>query len=150
MFYTYTRVGYSRILLAMTTEKPTVIHIGDEIRHNPEIYERFSSQFNVIRIAEEERQRPAFIESLKQKKWGNFQAIFRPFWNTGGEMGQWDEELVSLLPDSVKIFASAGAGYDWACTDVLAEHGEYSYLLCSDLKSEFTYVNSSLLTQKYL
>lgn len=39
-------------------------------------------------------------------------------------MGQWDKELVSLLPESVKIFASAGAGYDWACTDVLAEHGK--------------------------
>ena len=29
-------------------------------------------------------------------------------------MGQWDEELISYLPRSVKIFASAGAGFNWA------------------------------------
>lgn len=38
-------------------------------------------------------------------------------------MGRWDKELVPLLPKSVKVFASAGAGYDWADVDVLAEHG---------------------------
>lgn len=35
-------------------------------------------------------------------------------------MGQWDEELISLLPSSVRIFASAGAGFNWADTDALA------------------------------
>lgn len=35
-------------------------------------------------------------------------------------MGQWDEELISLLPASVRIFASAGAGFNWADTDALA------------------------------
>jgi lactate dehydrogenase-like 2-hydroxyacid dehydrogenase len=34
-------------------------------------------------------------------------------------MGQWDEELISLLPPSVRIFASAGAGFNWADTDAL-------------------------------
>lgn len=38
-------------------------------------------------------------------------------------MGRWDKELVPLLPKSTKVFASAGAGYDWADVDVLAEHG---------------------------
>lgn len=38
-------------------------------------------------------------------------------------MGRWDAELVPLLPPSVKIFASAGAGYDWADVDVLAANG---------------------------
>ena len=37
-------------------------------------------------------------------------------------MGRWDAELVPLLPPSVKVFGSAGAGYDWADVDVLAEH----------------------------
>lgn len=109
----------------MSESKPTVLHIGDPIKHNPDIYERFSSEFNVIRPSKEERQRPAFLQALTERRWGDFHAVFRPFWNTGGEMGQWDRELVSLLPESVKIFASAGAGYDWACTDVLAEHGKF-------------------------
>ena len=38
-------------------------------------------------------------------------------------MGRYDKELVPLLPSSLKVFASAGAGYDWADLDVLAEHG---------------------------
>lgn len=34
-------------------------------------------------------------------------------------MGQWDDELISLLPESVRIFASAGAGFNWADVDAL-------------------------------
>lgn len=108
----------------MPAERFTVLHLGDPIKHNHDVYERFSSEFNIIRPSVDERQRPAFIQALKDKRWGQFHAIFRPFWNTGGEMGQWDKELVSVLPDSVEVFASAGAGYDWVCTDVLAERGE--------------------------
>lgn len=38
-------------------------------------------------------------------------------------MGQWDSKLISLLPPSVKIFASAGAGFNWADVDALARRG---------------------------
>lgn len=38
-------------------------------------------------------------------------------------MGRWDQELIPLLPTSVRVFASAGAGYDWADVDILAAHG---------------------------
>lgn len=38
-------------------------------------------------------------------------------------MGRWDEELIPLLPPSVRIFASAGAGFNWADVDLLGEHG---------------------------
>lgn len=38
-------------------------------------------------------------------------------------MGQWDEELVSHLPLSCKIFAAAGAGYDWADIPALSARG---------------------------
>ena len=34
-------------------------------------------------------------------------------------MGQWDDELIPLLPPSVRIFASAGAGFNWADVDAL-------------------------------
>lgn len=36
-------------------------------------------------------------------------------------MGQWDSELISLLPPSVRIFASAGAGFNWADVDILGQ-----------------------------
>ena len=129
----------------MTTaqRKPIVLHIGDPVKYNPELYKEFSQQFEIVRPSLQERQRPEFIQALKERRWGDFSgkllqslafppalmliesrlAIFRPFWNTGGEMGRWDKELIPLLPDSVKIFASAGAGFDWADTDILAEHG---------------------------
>ncbi|KAI2470503.1 hypothetical protein F4781DRAFT_441805 [Annulohypoxylon bovei var. microspora] len=104
-------------------QKPIVLHIGDPIKHNLEIYERFASEFTVIRPEAEERQREPFLQALRDRKWGDFDAVFRPFWNTGGEMGRWDKELIPLLPKSMKIYASAGAGYDWADVDILAEHG---------------------------
>ncbi|EMC96902.1 hypothetical protein BAUCODRAFT_106051 [Baudoinia panamericana UAMH 10762] len=103
--------------------KPRVLHIGDPVEHNHELYNRLATEFDFVRPATDEREREPFMKALKEKKWGDFHAIFRPFWNNGGEMGQWDHELISLLPSSVKVFASAGAGYNWADVDVLADHG---------------------------
>lgn len=40
-------------------------------------------------------------------------------------MGRWDAELIDLLPGSVKVFASAGAGFDWADTKLLGEKGSF-------------------------
>ncbi|KAI1105663.1 hypothetical protein F4804DRAFT_331086 [Jackrogersella minutella] len=108
---------------ATEKKKPVVLHIGDPVKHNQEVYNRFASEFTLIRPEVEERQRGPFLQALRDRKWGDFDAVFRPFWNTGGEMGRWDEELIPLLPKSMKIYASAGAGYDWADVDILAEHG---------------------------
>lgn len=38
-------------------------------------------------------------------------------------MGRWDLELIDLLPRSMKVMASAGAGFDWVDTDILGRHG---------------------------
>ena len=95
--------------------------------YNPQTYVEFSTEFEVIRPSTAERQRSEFIRALKDRRWGDFSAIFRPFWGTGGEMGQWDTELIDLLPDTVKVFASAGAGFDWADTKLLGEKGDSSY-----------------------
>ncbi|KAF7530989.1 hypothetical protein G7054_g9300 [Neopestalotiopsis clavispora] len=103
--------------------RPIVLHIGDPVKYNPDTFSLFSSLFTIVQPTELERQRPEFIRALKEKRWGDFAAIFRPFWGTGGEMGRWDEELISLLPPSLRIFASAGAGFDWADTKLLAERG---------------------------
>lgn len=105
------------------SSKPIVLHIGDPVKYNLDIYKRFQADFTVIRPSLEERQRDEFMKALKERRWGDFSAIFRPFWGSGGEMGRWDKELVPLLPNSVKVFASAGAGFDWADIDILADHG---------------------------
>ncbi|KAG0649125.1 Glyoxylate reductase 1 [Hyphodiscus hymeniophilus] len=109
--------------MSTQTPKPIVLHIGDPIKYNHDTYARFADQFTVIRPPLEELQRSKFITALKERRWGDFSAIFRPFWNTGGEMGNWDEELISLLPTSAKVFASAGAGYNWVDTALLARKG---------------------------
>lgn len=108
----------------MGSEKAfTVLHIGDDIVYNPSYYKSFSSKFNIIQPSLADRQREAFIENLKKRQWGDFHAVFRPFWNSGGEMGRWDQDLVPHLPPSCKVFASAGAGYDWADIPTLSKFG---------------------------
>ena len=60
---------------------------------------------------------------LTSIRYGDFSAIYRPHFQTGGEMGQWDDELIPLIPASCRIFASAGAGFNWADTEALAKRG---------------------------
>lgn len=114
---------------AINHVKPTVLHLGDPICYNHDIYARLLSQFHIINPPISELDRPAFIANLKNRTWGDFQAIMRPFWRTGGEMGRWDRELIELLPKAVKVYASAGAGFDWVDTETLAEFGELMMVL---------------------
>jgi hypothetical protein len=105
-------------------KKPVVLHIGDPTRYNPTTYATFAEAFDVVRPSTPERQRPEFARALAEGRWGDFAAVFRPFWGTGGEMGRWDDELIPLLPRSCRVFASAGAGFDWADTKALGERGK--------------------------
>jgi lactate dehydrogenase-like 2-hydroxyacid dehydrogenase len=108
-----------------STGKPTILHLGDPVEFNLDLYKQLEESYHIIRPSLEERQREVFLQALRDRKWGDFQAIFRPFWNTGGEMGRWDAEMIPLLPKSLQVFASAGAGYDWADVDLLAAAGIY-------------------------
>jgi hypothetical protein len=103
--------------------RPIILHVGDPVKYNLELYEQLEQNFTIIRPELEERQRDSFLQALRDRKWGDFCAVLRPFWNTGGEMGRWDKEMIPLLPKSLKVFASAGAGFDWADVDLLAAAG---------------------------
>ncbi|CAK3893259.1 D-isomer specific 2-hydroxyacid dehydrogenase [Lecanosticta acicola] len=106
------------------SKKPTVLHLGEEIKYNHAFYQNdFLPRFDVVRS--EAPDRASFIRDLQSGKYGDFSAIFRPHFQSGGEMGQWDDELIALLPASVRIFASAGAGYNWADVDALGKRGIY-------------------------
>ncbi|KAG8163647.1 hypothetical protein KVR01_006944 [Diaporthe batatas] len=107
--------------MASPGKKAVVLHIGDPVKYNPDTYAALSSAYDVIRPSAAERERPEFMRALRERRWGDFAAIFRPFWSTGGEMGRWDAELIALLPASCRVFASAGAGFDWADTRLLGE-----------------------------
>ncbi|XPT04395.1 hypothetical protein M3J09_013474 [Ascochyta lentis] len=107
--------------LSTSKSKLTILHLGDDIRWNHDLYKELGQKFNIIRTYSTGRDE--FKRALQEKKWGDFVGMYRPFWNTGGEMGNWDSELISLLPPSCKVFASAGAGFDWVDTKTLAEQG---------------------------
>ena len=108
---------------ALQSSKPTILHLGDPIQHNHDIYDQLRSQFNIERPAASDLERTAFMRHLKNRTWGNFSAIMRPFWRSGNAMTPWNRELIELLPKSLKVIASAGAGYDWVDVRCLAEHG---------------------------
>ncbi|KAI5357725.1 putative D-isomer specific 2-hydroxyacid dehydrogenase, catalytic domain-containing protein [Septoria linicola] len=103
-------------------DRPIILHIGDPIKYNGIYYEKeFAVRFRVVR--NECLDRESLLTALRNQAFGQFSAIFRPHFQSGGEMGRWDKELIALLPPTVRIFASAGAGYDWADVDCLARHG---------------------------
>jgi len=98
-----------------------LLHLGDDVRWNHELYAVLKEKFTIMRSYRMDRE--DFKKALETKRFGDFSGIYRPFWNTGGEMGNWDEELITLLPRSCKIYASAGAGFDWVDTKLLAQRG---------------------------
>ena len=105
------------------THKPTILHLGDPIHYNPDLYSHLASNYTIINPPASSLERSAFKKHLQDRTWGDFSGMMRPFWNTGGEMGRWDRELIELLPTSLRIMASAGAGFDWVDTGALAEYG---------------------------
>ena len=38
--------------------------------------------------------RADFMQASKTKQFGDFIAMYRPFWNMSGEMGNWGDELI--------------------------------------------------------
>jgi hypothetical protein len=121
--------GFGQGISVKYNERPTILHLGDPIHYNPKIHDRLKAQFHIIHVADKaDLERSAFINHLKARTWGDFSAIMRPFWRSGNEMQPWNRELIELLPKSVKVMASAGAGFDWVNDRCLAENGRHSSL----------------------
>jgi len=72
--------------------KPILLHCGDDIKWNHELYQKLESKFKIVRSYSMSRQE--FIQALKDRTFGDFEAIYRPFWFTGGEMSPWNQELM--------------------------------------------------------
>ena len=121
----YTPTVSSSSSPSLSSPRPSILHLGDEIIYNPEVYNRLESHFNIIRPAPADLERSAFIRHLGEGTWGDFSAIMKPFWSTGGQMHPWDKELINLLPPSMEVMAGAGAGFDWVDVKALAKRGEY-------------------------
>ncbi|KAI5237077.1 hypothetical protein E4T43_08200, partial [Aureobasidium subglaciale] len=65
---------------------------------NPAVYNRLESRFTIIRPLIEQRQRPAFLQALRLRDWGDLDAVLRLLWTTGDEMGRWDADLFHFFP----------------------------------------------------
>jgi hypothetical protein len=73
-------------------EKPIVLHLGDDIKWNFELYNTMKATFDIRRSFR--MNRDEFKKALAEKQFGDFVAIYRPHWSSGGEMGNWDAELM--------------------------------------------------------
>ena len=75
--------------------KPIVLHLSDDIKwiHGP--YKNLQEEFTIKRSYS--MNRADFMQALKTEQFGDFVAMYRPFWNTGGEMDNWDDELIYTL-----------------------------------------------------
>ncbi|KAF4120639.1 Phosphoglycerate dehydrogenase or related dehydrogenase [Geosmithia morbida] len=107
----------------LVSSKARVLQIGDAVPYNPAEVSKFRKEFDVIYISPAERRRDQFKTALQQGTWGDFHAIFQPSLHSGYEMGEWDAELINLLPKSVRVFASAGTDYNAIDIRQLAQHG---------------------------
>ncbi|KAL9099547.1 MAG: hypothetical protein Q9163_004967 [Psora crenata] len=108
---------------ASSSARPIILHLGDKITYNHHLLVRLLTQFTIIHPARSDLDRQTFSNHLKDRTWGDFSAIMKPFWGTGGDMHPWDEELIDLLPSSMKVMAGAGAGFDWVDVNALARRG---------------------------
>jgi hypothetical protein len=75
--------------------KPILLHCGDDIKWNHELYTKLSNTFDIKRSHSMGREE--FKQALKDNKFGDFVAMYRPFWNTGGEMSPWTQSSCSSI-----------------------------------------------------
>jgi len=85
--------------------KPIILHLGDDVRWNHDLYDQLKLSFAIARSYNMDRHE--FKTALESKKFGDFVGIYRPFWSTGGEMGIWDDELMSAPSDLRSHFADS-------------------------------------------
>lgn len=96
--------------------KPKVLLLG-EIEHAHESWNALSELADLVEP--ESRSRKEFLEELKSDKFEGVLVTYRTF-NSVDITGRFDEELVPLLPKSLRFVCHNGAGYDQvdvaACT----------------------------------
>ena len=80
--------------------KPILLHNGGDVQWNHELYAKLQEIFEIKRSYS--MPRAEFKQALQDNKFGDFYAIYRPFYKTGGEMGLWDAELMYL--DALSLF----------------------------------------------
>ncbi|PGH00482.1 hypothetical protein AJ80_09173 [Polytolypa hystricis UAMH7299] len=91
-----------------SNNKPKVLLLG-EIEHAHQAWSGISDIADVI--VPKAKNRKEFIEECKSGRFDNVVAAYRTFPSVD-QTGLFDEELVKVLPTSLKFLAHCGAGYD--------------------------------------
>nr|2W2K_A Chain A, D-MANDELATE DEHYDROGENASE [Rhodotorula graminis]2W2L_A Chain A, D-MANDELATE DEHYDROGENASE [Rhodotorula graminis]2W2L_B Chain B, D-MANDELATE DEHYDROGENASE [Rhodotorula graminis]2W2L_C Chain C, D-MANDELATE DEHYDROGENASE [Rhodotorula graminis]CAA04756.2 D-mandelate dehydrogenase [Rhodotorula graminis] len=101
--------------------RPRVLLLGDPARHLDDLWSDFQQKFEVIPA--NLTTHDGFKQALREKRYGDFEAIIKLAVENGTESYPWNADLISHLPSSLKVFAAAGAGFDWLDLDALNERG---------------------------
>ena len=122
--YSQSRPGVSHlavvtICLLPQVLKPTVLLIGGLTHTNKEC-EDLESKYNLKEFRRGTREQ--FLSNCKSGKYDDVVALYRSNTSTS-ETGPFNEELVSVLPKSLKYICHNGAGYDNIDVDVCTRKG---------------------------
>ncbi|GAA6014485.1 hypothetical protein JCM10207_001624 [Rhodosporidiobolus poonsookiae] len=101
--------------------RPRILLLGHEPKNQTDKWETFKRDFEIVPAGLTTRD--AFLTALREKSYGDFAGVIKLAVETGNEASPWNEELISLLPSSVKLFAAAGAGFDYLSLDALNARG---------------------------
>ena len=99
--------------------KPTVLLIGG-LTHTNKEWEGLGSKYNLKEFRKGTRDQ--FLSNCKSGEYNNVAALYRSNMSTS-ETGLFNEELISVLPKSLKYICHNGAGYDNIDVDVCTRRG---------------------------
>ncbi|EEH49653.1 uncharacterized protein PADG_05732 [Paracoccidioides brasiliensis Pb18] len=106
-----------------TNSKPTILFVGNTIRYATNQWEKFQERFTIIPYTSQSK--AEFISNLQPGgPYSTINGIFRPsVLKPQVNLPLLDKELISHLPTTCKIIASASHGYDGIDTEELARRG---------------------------
>ncbi|GAA5868591.1 hypothetical protein JCM8547_003197 [Rhodosporidiobolus lusitaniae] len=104
-----------------SSSRPRVLLLGEAPIYQLDLWKAFQQKFDVV--SADLSSRDGFIEALNNETYGSFSAIIKPAVESGNGANPWNSELISHLPSSVKVFASAGAGFDYLSVPALNDCG---------------------------
>ena len=99
--------------------KPTVLLIGD-LAHTDKEWEDLGTKYNLKEFRKGTRDQ--FLSKCRRGEYDNVVGLYRSNTSTT-ETGPFNEELVSVLPKSLKYICHNGAGYDNIDVDVCTRWG---------------------------
>ncbi|KAJ9502539.1 hypothetical protein H2202_001660 [Exophiala xenobiotica] len=99
--------------------KPTILLIGDLTHANKE-WEEYGSKYNLKEFRQGTRQQ--FLSNCRSGEYDGVVALYRSNTSTS-ETGPFNQELISVLPKSLKFICHNGAGYDNIEVDACTQRG---------------------------